>query len=345
MVAKNEADDSKCHMDDILALDMSLDRKTVVTGQVGRAPSIHVWDAETGESKVTFKLKDGARGVSGISISPCQRYVACVDLHNDHHVVIYNIKRNKQLLQIEGSKEKIIHVAWSKKADDLRFATVGTKDIKFWNPADSTKKLSQKGIFANKGPITNFTCATFDTEGNCYAAGANGKIYVWDANNQLDQCLKGYHDGEITALIHEQGKLISGGLDKKILVHSTNGGEFKLEQNIDLGFPAHPKSLDYYNGKILVGLRNGSIYEIDEASGEKKLLLASHHEGESWGLEILSEDNLILTSGDDNKVMAFDFVNRRFVREGKVAFQNQPREEEKSKQSTASTLAEYFKPH
>lgn len=32
MVAKNEADDSKCHMDDILSLDISTDRKTVVTG-------------------------------------------------------------------------------------------------------------------------------------------------------------------------------------------------------------------------------------------------------------------------------------------------------------------------
>lgn len=71
MVAKNVADDSKCHMDDILSLDVSADRKTVVTGQVGRAPSVHVWDAETGESKTTFKLKPGSRGVAAISISPC----------------------------------------------------------------------------------------------------------------------------------------------------------------------------------------------------------------------------------------------------------------------------------
>lgn len=47
MVAKNIADDSKTHVDDILSLDISLDRKTIVTGQVGFAPSIHVWDAET----------------------------------------------------------------------------------------------------------------------------------------------------------------------------------------------------------------------------------------------------------------------------------------------------------
>lgn len=32
MIAKNVADDSKCHMDDILSLDISADRKTVVTG-------------------------------------------------------------------------------------------------------------------------------------------------------------------------------------------------------------------------------------------------------------------------------------------------------------------------
>ena len=49
MVAKNLADESKCHMDDILALDVSADRKLVATGQVGKAPSVHIWDAETGE--------------------------------------------------------------------------------------------------------------------------------------------------------------------------------------------------------------------------------------------------------------------------------------------------------
>lgn len=38
------------------------------------------------------------------------------------------------------------------------------------------------------------------------------------------------------------------------------------------------------NGKILLGLRNGMIYEVNEESEEKKLLMASHHDGEAWGL-------------------------------------------------------------
>ena len=71
MVAKNQADESKCHKDDIMSIDVSTDRKLVATGQVGKAPSVHIWDAETGESKCTFKLKEGSRGVGAIAISPC----------------------------------------------------------------------------------------------------------------------------------------------------------------------------------------------------------------------------------------------------------------------------------
>ena len=32
MVAKNQADESKCHMDDILSIDVSLDRKLAASG-------------------------------------------------------------------------------------------------------------------------------------------------------------------------------------------------------------------------------------------------------------------------------------------------------------------------
>lgn len=56
-------------------------------------------------------------------------------------MIIHNIKKNKNLLYIEGSKDKIVHVAWSKKPDDLRFCTVGLKEIKFWNPADASRRL------------------------------------------------------------------------------------------------------------------------------------------------------------------------------------------------------------
>jgi hypothetical protein len=67
------------------------------------------------------------------------------------------------------------------------------------------------------------------------------------------------------------------------------------------------------NGKILVGTRNGNIYEINESNDEKKLLLASHHEGEAWGLEVIEDKKCILTVGDDNKFMLYNYEERKYV--------------------------------
>lgn len=317
MVAKNVADDSKFHMDDILSLDVSPDRKLVVSGQVGKAPSVHFWDAETCESKGMFKLKDGARGVAAISVSPCLRYVAVVDMHNDHHVVIYNIKRNKLLLHIEGGKEKIIHAAWSRKPDDLRFCTVGLKELKFWNPADATKRLFTKGTVGTKAKLTSFNSVCFDVEGTAFTSGTNGLIYIWDQTGQLDRTLKA-HTAEISAICAENGKLISGGKDNRIVIYNAKGGEYSQEKVIDFE-TSYARSIDYFNDRILVGLRNGSIYEINEATEEKKHIMASHHEGEAWGLEVVPEDKIVLTIGDDNKVMVFDYENKRFIKKGTIS--------------------------
>ena len=317
MVAKNVSDDSKTHMDDILSLDMSSDRKSVITGQVGRNPSVHVWDPITMESTCTFKVKEGARGVQAVSMSPCLRYVAAVDMHNDHHVVIYNVKKNKELLFINGSGDKIVDCAWSKKEDDLRFVTVGGKELKFWYPADATKRLSVKGTFGPKREMTSFSTAVFDTEGICYTAGANGNLYTWDQTGQIAKVVKG-HSSDITALAHESGKLFSGGKDNKFNIYKAEAGDLVLEKSIDFE-GGYPRAIDYMNGKILMGLRNGSIYEINEATEEKKLLMASHHEGEAWGLQVVPEINSIFTVGDDNKLMQFNYEERKFVKQGKLS--------------------------
>ena len=95
MSSKHDGDDIDYHRDDIISMDISHDRKTVVTGESGKKPKVCVWNAETGEAVTHFELADGARGVSAVSISPCGRYVAAVDLHNDHRVVVYNIQRQK----------------------------------------------------------------------------------------------------------------------------------------------------------------------------------------------------------------------------------------------------------
>ena len=51
------------------------------------------------------------------------------------------------MLSLDGGKSEVTALAWSKRPDDLRFAVVGPKEIKFWNPGDVTKKMAEKGTF------------------------------------------------------------------------------------------------------------------------------------------------------------------------------------------------------
>ena len=77
---KSQANDMDQHTDDILALAISSDRCTALTGQVGSAPCMFTWDAQTGEKKCRFKLAKGARGIAAVAISQDSSLVACVDL-------------------------------------------------------------------------------------------------------------------------------------------------------------------------------------------------------------------------------------------------------------------------
>ena len=101
------------------------------------------------------------------------------------------------------------------------------------------------------------------------------------------------HASQITAIEAVGGKIISGGKDKRIAIIEAKNGNFKLEKFIDLS-ASFPKSLDLFNGNLLVGLRNGSIVEFKEAltaeNVAEKILMQSHFEGEVWGLELLESE-------------------------------------------------------
>ena len=56
MTSKFEGDDLDFHRDDIISMDVSADRKTVVTGETGQKPKVCVWNAETGEAVMHFEL-------------------------------------------------------------------------------------------------------------------------------------------------------------------------------------------------------------------------------------------------------------------------------------------------
>ena len=339
--SKHDGEELPFHRDDILSLDVSADRKTVVTGQVGNKPTVHVWTVDNASKVGQFELPAGSRGVGSVSLSPCSRYVACVDLHNDHRITIYNIQRGKQLLHMNGGTDKILDIAWSKRQDDLRFATVSPKTVTFFHPADVTKRLKQPGVMGRQTAATALTCIAFDEEGWCYSGGENGQLHAWTDACQVVKAIKA-HASAITGITADGGKLITGGKDKRICIITAQGGNFKLEKYVDFS-SSFPKALDFYNGNLLVGLRNGSIAEFKDVLGSdavENTLMRSHFEGEIWGLEVLTEQNKVLTSGDDNMVMQFDFETRKFDRKGTVSG-HKCENKDKLKNGTASSMSQY----
>ena len=103
---------------------------------------------------------------------------------------------------------------------------------------------------------------------------------------------------------------------------TASGGNFKLEKFVDIS-SSFPRSIDFFNDNLLVGLRNGSILEFKNVmSGDsptENCIVKSHFEGEIWGLELIPEQNKVVTCGDDNMIMCFDYETKQFDRKGTVS--------------------------
>ena len=92
--------------------------------------------------------------------------VACVDLHNDHNVYVYNFNGSSLDLKanMKGSQNKIHDIAFDKTTN--RFCTAGSKHIEFYD-ADAAGLDQHQGIF-NGNKMTSFSCATWCDQGFCW---------------------------------------------------------------------------------------------------------------------------------------------------------------------------------
>ena len=111
--SKQVANDENGHTNDIMAISISDCRSIMASGQVGSSPVAFTWCPQTGQKKQRFKLKKGSRGVNAIAISSDLKYVACVDLHNDHNVHIFNADSGQLEWSTKGDTNKIFDCAWS----------------------------------------------------------------------------------------------------------------------------------------------------------------------------------------------------------------------------------------
>jgi WD40 repeat protein len=78
------------------------------------------------------------------------------------------------------------------------------------------------------------------------------------------------------------------------------------------------RAIDVMGPTALVGMRDGTIYNVDLASGNKQAIMESHSDGEVWGLSIPNDD-LVLTTADDNQIKVWSTKQRKCIQRGAVS--------------------------
>jgi len=134
------------------------DRQWAVTGQVGKSPSIFIWNTQTGESKKRFNLEKAARAVAACAISYDCKYIATADKHNDHNVKIFNAETGDFVYGDKGGPDPIFDIAFSKKPGNYNVWSAGVKAMTYWK----TQECGKKKCLYGDHPRTSFACVTTD---------------------------------------------------------------------------------------------------------------------------------------------------------------------------------------
>lgn len=129
------------------------------------------------------------------------------------------------------------------------------------------------------------------------------------------------------------GKLYSGGKDGMVKVWNT-GNPSSPEKTFSFD-GILIRAIDVMGSKAVVGLRDGTIYELDLSSGSKKMIMESHSDGEVWGISVINND-IVVTSGDDNKLKTWSISKRQCIARGTIHTQAR-----KVKRGGASTLSTF----
>ena len=201
----------------------------------------------------------------------------------------------------------------------------GKNKVVFFDP--STGKM-KNGLFGDLDRKSS-ACITADDQGRAYSGATNGKIQVWEGQSGKAN-IELHGKSPITSITWVKGILVSG--SKSGNIHLFDTGAQELISSVDCGNV--PRALDYMEGLLTVGTRDGAILEFNTNDlGEPKCYMQGHDTAEAWGLD-LSNDKFV-TSGDDNKVMLWDPATRTCVNTAVVNT-----EARKAKKNKASTQGE-----
>lgn len=164
------------HNDDITCLDLNINKNLVATGEMGRKPSLVVWDSNTLETKAIFKNKL-EKSIATVTISKSGKYVAATSMNDNHEIAVYDIQKNALIAYGRGPRSVVYSIKFNSAEDEVVCAC--SKEVVF--AKFSGGKIScKKGVFG-KAPLKPNLCIAVLGD-SIITSMNNGVLAYWKGN-------------------------------------------------------------------------------------------------------------------------------------------------------------------
>lgn len=303
-----DINEARGHSDDIQALAINWERDLLATGDVGVNPLICIWQLDGRKLPVAcISQGEGSIGVWKLAFSRDSKLILSVDVAKEQKVRIFDWQLASLLYTYSCTKGHILSCVWHPTA--AQFCTVDP--VIFWSQ-DSSGFVRNSGKFQLGCPPTSMNAVAWLSSGNCLTAGHNGQIYVWFDHKTLKSVQVLGEEMPIFALRVVNDVVVVGGQEFFVYVLDA-----ALQKVLEVAVPGNPISLDWSNGTILCGTKDGVIQELQDQM--RTVLMESHSAGAVWGLAIHPTDPLLFVStGDDNTIKVWDMSQRKCISTGVI---------------------------
>lgn len=284
------------HDDDILCLAVSHDRKKVATGQTGVKPKLFIWNAKDNSYLGKYTLTDKtSKAIIACAFSKDGNYVAFVDQSSSHTVYVVDGKTAKLVWKKASGSPVMYAICWGSNKD---FVTCGANTVKFWN-VDTQEAKDGTGFSS-----TTMSCAAYDGKGTCHISSIAGDIFIFNGEKVVKKITP--HKSKINAMMIYDNLMLTAADDCRIVI--TEVGSYKTISEIKS--KEIPRGVDILGNLVVAGDNKGGITLYKDSTEINSW--KGHHEGELWGLSIAN--NCIVTTGDDNKVILWDYNKCKAVK-------------------------------
>ena len=184
--------------------------------------SVKIWDAETGETVLTFEKQTGV--LLSLAYSPDGKRIASSSINEDHSFVVWDARTGEVIQTLHGHASHVHRLRYS--PDGRLIASASTDgSVKLW---DAATFAEIRTIDAHPAPVVD---VAFAPDGARFAtAGEDGAVRVWDtATGAAVLTLRGHTGSAFGVAYSPDGRRIaSAGFDKTVRLWDATTGKVKI---------------------------------------------------------------------------------------------------------------------